>query len=70
MKKWNFINKLLQPMCKAIDRDIAFLLPVPAEKTCDIVKVNIGYKNNYVKSVNVECDSLLGIARDVLNAMQ
>ena len=58
MKKWNFINKLLQPMCKAIDRDIAFLLPVPAEKTCDIVKVNIG------------CDSLLGIAKDVLNAMQ
>lgn len=70
MKKWNFINKLLQPMCKAIDKDIAFLLPVPSEKTCDIVKVNIGYKNNYVKSVNVECDSLLGIARDVLNAMQ
>lgn len=69
MKKWNFINKLMQPMCRAIDKDIAFLLPVPSEKTGDIVKVHIGYKNNTVVCVNVECKNSLDIAKTALNAM-
>lgn len=69
LKKWKFIDRLLQPLCKAIDKDIAFILPVPSEKTEDILKVNIGYKNNTVVCVNVECKSSLEIAKAVLNAM-
>lgn len=69
MKKWKLIDRLLQPLCKAIDKDIAFILPVPSEKTGDIVKVNIGYKNNTVVCVNVECKKSLDITKAVLNAM-
>lgn len=70
MKKYNFINKLLQPLCKAIDKNIAFLLPVPSEKTGDIVMVNVGYKDNRVIKVNVACDSLSAIVKDVIKAIE
>lgn len=70
MSKWKFITKLLFPLCKAIDKNIEFLLPILNEKNRDVVKVNIGYKGNRVLEVNVECDSLSAIAKDVIKAIE
>ncbi len=71
MKKYNFICKLLQPLCKAIDKDIEFLLPVPDEvDKSDVAYVNIGYNNNFVKRVCVKCDSLAAIVKDVIKAIE
>lgn len=67
MSKWKFITKLLEPLCKAIDKNIVFLLPIQNEKNRDIVKVNVGYKDNSVIEVNVECDSLSAIVKDVIS---
>lgn len=52
MSKWAFIDRYLQPLAKAINSDVAFLLPVPDEKTGEITTVNIGYKNDRVVRVN------------------
>ncbi len=66
MSKWLFIDKLLQPLCKVIDNDIAFLLPVLDEENKDVVTVNIGYKNNRIVRVNIMGDSLKAIVCDVI----
>lgn len=66
MSKWLFIDKLLQPLCKAIDNDIAFLLPVFDEENKEVVTVNIGYKNNRIIRVDIIGDSLKAIVCDVI----
>lgn len=66
MSKWLFIDKLLQPLCKVIDNDIAFLLPVLDEENKEVVTVNIGYKNNRIVRVNIIGDSLKAIVCDVI----
>lgn len=70
MSKWLFIDKLLQPLCKVIDDDIAFLLPVFDNDGEDVKTVIIGYKNSTVLRVNVECDSLSAIVKDVIKAIE
>ena len=67
MEKWKFVDELLRPLCKAIDDDIAFLSPVNGKNNDDVVAVNIGYKNDRIVKVNVECDSLSAIVKDVLD---
>ena len=69
MTKQLFIDKLLRPLCKAIDDNIAFLLPVFNEDE-DVVTVIVGYKNNTILRVNVECDNLKGIVCDVIKHIQ
>lgn len=66
MEKYKFIDEYLQPMCKAIDSNIAFLLPVFDNDGEDVETVIIGYKNDTILRVNVECDSLKGIVCDVI----
>lgn len=66
MSKWAFIDRYLQPLVRAINSNIAFLLPVPDEKTGEITTVNIGYKNNKVVRVDIEFDNLKAIVTKVI----
>ncbi len=66
MSKWAFIDRYLQPLAKAINSDVAFLLPVPDEKTGEITTVNIGYKNDRVVRVAIEFDNLKTIVTKVI----
>lgn len=66
MEKWRFVDELLQPLCRVIDNDIAFLLPVLDEETGEITTVNIGYKNNKVVRVDIEFDNLKAIVTKVI----
>ena len=66
IEKYKFIDEYLQPMCKAIDNDIAFLLPVLGGRDNDVVTVNVGYKNNRIVRVNIMGDSLKAIVCDVI----
>lgn len=66
MSKWAFIDRYLQPLAKAINSDVAFILPVPDEKTGEITTVNIGYKNDKVVRVGIEFDNLKTIVTKVI----
>ena len=66
MSKLAFIDRYLQPLAKAINSDVAFLLPVPDEKTGEITTVNIGYKNDRVVRVAIEFDNLKTIVTKVI----
>ena len=70
MSKWAFIDRYLQPLAKAINSDVAFLLPVPDEKTGEITTVNIGYKNDRVVRVAIEFDNLKTIVTKVIENVQ
>lgn len=66
MSKWAFIDRYLQPLAKAINSDVAFILPVPDEKTGEITTVNIVYKNDKVVRVAIEFDNLKTIVTKVI----
>ena len=66
MEQWRFIDEILRPFCKLLDENIAFLLPVMNSDN-KVFAVNIGYKDNNVETLNIDDDSLMTIAKEVIN---
>jgi hypothetical protein len=62
-----FIQNQLQALVKQIDEDIDNLEIIPTSNGKDIEIVRVNYKTGWDIQVNVECDSLLAITKDVIN---
>ena len=65
-KKFWFVGSELKALVRKIDKNVVDLTYMCSETTGTEI-VNINYSSGYTKSVNVTADSLLAIARDVLN---
>ncbi len=65
-QKISFIENELNTLAKKVDGDIRVLVAILNNDKTDIDEVCIIYNNGYDVRVNVECDSLLAIAKDVL----
>lgn len=68
MKKVNFIKHELQALVKKIDSNILCLAPMMNVNCDDVEYVKIWYANCTIE-VNVECDSLAAITKDVIKAI-
>ena len=69
MDKAAFIQHELEALVKRVDEDIYLLRYTPTADGKDVSTVDINYKNGGVIRVNVECDSLGAITKDVLRAI-
>lgn len=66
-KKFIFVSCALSALMRQIDPNILSLTYIRSETTNGTEVVNINYSSGYTKSVDVTADSLLAIAKDVLN---
>jgi len=71
-EKAAFVNEYLRPLCMRVDEsltEVEYMLYMLNDNK-DFEAVQLKWENGHSELVNVTCDSLGALARDVLRAMQ
>ena len=69
LRKEQFINYELYSLLSCIDRDISNVIALVDSKKNDVNYVWVKYHNGNSVKVNVECDSLAAITKDVIEKL-